>query len=182
MPTFPLPAWPGETLRRAFRRALLLALSGCLSLAPLAVAGGEALERWPLTIRSEQGDHRFQVEVARTAAERRQGLMERDHLAGDAGMLFLYGDTQSPLNGFWMYRTLIPLDIAFLDAEGRIQAIRHMVPCASDNPRDCPVTMPGVSYRAALEVNAGTFAALGIEEGDCVSWPGSAGRCAPPRE
>lgn len=185
MPRLRPPVGPGVAPTHAFRRALLLMMPIVVTLflpgAPLAAAA-EGLERQPLTIRSEGGEHRFQVEMARTAAERRQGLMEREHLAEDAGMLFLYSDTQSPLNGFWMYRTLIPLDIAFLDAEGRIRAIRHMEPCGSDNPRDCPVTMPGVAYRAALEVNAGTFEALGVEEGDCVSWPGSAGGCTPHRQ
>ncbi|NLC22058.1 MAG: DUF192 domain-containing protein, partial [Halomonadaceae bacterium] len=53
-----------------------------------------------------------------------------------------------------------------------------MQPCTSSNPADCPATVAGVEYRAALEVNAGYFEAHGIGEGDCVKWPGQAGDCA----
>ncbi|MFD2667197.1 DUF192 domain-containing protein [Halomonas halophila] len=70
-----------------------------------------------------------------------------------------------------MYRTLIPLDIAFIDEAGRIVDIRRMAPCTSASARDCPVTRPDAPYQAALEVNAGVFEAHGIAVGDCVSWP-----------
>ncbi|TFH86075.1 DUF192 domain-containing protein [Billgrantia azerbaijanica] len=104
--------------------------------------------------------------------------MERDALDEAAGMLFLYPDRQPPWSGFWMFRTRIPLDIAFLDASGRIAAIHAMQPCGSPDPGDCPATRAGVPFRAALEVNAGYFAARGIEVGDCVAWPGQKNGCA----
>lgn len=154
--------------------ALLLALPAGLVAEP--PEPGEA-QRLPLLIHAAEGPRQLRVEVARTGPERRRGLMERDHLDEDAGMLFLYRDTQSALSGFWMYRTLIPLDIAFIGEDERIAAIFTMWPCGSANPAECPVTYPGVPYRAALEVNAGLFEAWGIEEGDCVSWPGSGGHC-----
>ncbi|MBW5801312.1 DUF192 domain-containing protein [Halomonas elongata] len=128
-----------------------------------------------LTVHSAQGPHRLTVELASSTAERNQGLMERDTLAEDAGMLFLYDAVQPAANGFWMYRTRIALDVAFLDAEGRINDIRHMQPCRSASPSDCPVTRPSQPYHAALEVNAGYFEAKGIEVGDCVSWPERSG-------
>lgn len=158
----------------------------CLGLAlllafPAGVAaearGPGGLEVQPLVVHATQGPQRFDVEVARTTRERSRGLMEREHLDEDAGMLFLYRSTQSPRSGFWMYRTFIPLDIAFIGEDGRIAAIFTMWPCASASPDECPVTYPGVPYRAALEVNAGLLERLGIAEGDCVSWPGSGGRC-----
>ena len=139
----------------------------------------EGIVTVPLVVHAADGLHRFDVEVARTIPERSRGLMERDHLDQDAGMLFLYRETQSPRNGFWMYRTRIPLDIAFIGEDERIAAIFTMWPCDSRNPAQCPVTYPGVPYLMALEVNAGLFEGLGIEEGDCVSWSGSAGRCLP---
>jgi uncharacterized membrane protein (UPF0127 family) len=117
------------------------------------------------------------VEAARTQAQRSKGLMERDHLEPEAGMLFLYRETQTSRNGFWMYRTRIPLDIAFLGEDGRIVTIATMQPCESSTPGDCPVTRPDGAYAAALEVNAGYFAERGIKEGDCVSWPGSCDLC-----
>lgn len=136
------------------------------------------LPRAPLEIHVGDERHRLEVELARTAAERRRGLMDRDHLAEDGGMLFLYDGPQSAQAGFWMYRTRIPLDIAFLDAEGIVVALHTMQPCASSNPYDCPVTVAGADYHAALEVNAGYFKAHGIEEGACVSWPGRRGGCS----
>ncbi|MFY0992006.1 DUF192 domain-containing protein [Halomonas sp. C05BenzN] len=164
------------------RRQLLLGLAALLPAAALyprslLAETRERLETVTLALHSDQGPHRLRVEVARTLPQRGQGLMDRDHLADDAGMLFLYRNEQSPRNGFWMYRTRIPLDIAFIDADGRIVAIRQMQPCASERPGECPVTYPGVLYRAALEVNAGYFAEKGVEEGDCVSWPGSGSQC-----
>ncbi|QJR00037.1 DUF192 domain-containing protein [Halomonas sp. PGE1] len=153
---------------------VLLALSPAL-LAEARAPSGLAVV--PLTVHAAEDVHRFEVEVARTIPERSRGLMERDHLDEDAGMLFLYRDTQSPRNGFWMYRTLIPLDIAFIGEDERIAAVFTMWPCGSANPSECPVTYPGVPYRAALEVNAGLFERLGIAEGDCVSWPSSVGHC-----
>lgn len=125
----------------------------------------------PLEIRTGGGEaHRLDVELARTPAQRRRGLMEREHLADDAGMLFLYPEEQAAHHGFWMFRTRIPLDIAFLDDAGRILVIHTMQPCASEIPRDCPVTLPGVSYHAALEVNAGYFAGRGLAPGDRIVW------------
>lgn len=139
----------------------------------------EAAMTLPLVVHAAEGPQWFDVEVARTIPERSRGLMERDHLDENAGMLFLYRESQSPRNGFWMYRTRIPLDIAFIGEDERIAAIFTMWPCDSRNPAQCPVTYPGVPYLMALEVNAGLFEGLGIEEGDCVSWSGSAGRCLP---
>jgi uncharacterized membrane protein (UPF0127 family) len=136
------------------------------------------LPRVPLTLHGEAGPRRLTVEVARRAGERAQGLMGRERLADDAGMLFLYDRTQPSRNGFWMYRTLIPLDIAFIDEAGRIVDIRRLEPCTSDLARECPVTRPASAYRAALEVNAGDLEAHGIALGDCVSWPGDGAECA----
>lgn len=165
------------------RRRLLQALSlfPALPLAAswpgLASAQASRLPRVPLTVHGEAGPRRLTVEVARRLAERAQGLMGRERLPQDAGMLFLYDRTQPSRNGFWMYRTLIPLDIAFIDEAGRIVDIRRMVPCESEAARECPVTRPDAPYRAALEVNAGVFEAHGIAVGDCVSWPGDGGEC-----
>ena len=155
--------------------AAILAL-GSLAL-PAASLAQEPAEHLPLAVHSDSGQHDFRVEVADQPAERSRGLMGREHLAADAGMLFLYPDVQAGGSGFWMYRTLIPLDIAFIDEAGRIVSTHTMQPCGSGDPADCAVTRPGVSYRAALEVNAGTFESRDIEVGNCVTWPGAESRC-----
>jgi hypothetical protein len=95
------------------------------------------------------------VELANSQQQRTLGLMERRHLADTAGMLFVYASDQPDSAGFWMYRTRIALDIAFVDAGGTIRAIRHMEPCPTTLPQGCPTYAPGAPYRAALEVNAG---------------------------
>ena len=113
----------------------------------------------------------LRVEVAATEQQRAVGLMERPRLAPDQGMLFTYDAPQPAEAGFWMFHTRIPLDIAFLDAEGRIVAIRGMEPCESPDPRWCPSYAPGVEYRAALEVNRGYFEQHGIGVGARVLLP-----------
>ncbi|MBF8223131.1 DUF192 domain-containing protein [Halomonas sp. 328] len=160
--------------------ALLPALGAMPALLPVARAdeapGG--LARATLAIHAAEGPRRLEVELAETPAQRRRGLMERDHLEAESGMLFLYDGLQPPESGFWMYRTRIPLDIAFIDAAGRIAAIHTMTPCHSDDPGQCRAYPAGVAYRAALEVNAGYFADRDIGIGDCVSWPGAAASCS----
>jgi uncharacterized protein len=108
------------------------------------------------------------VELAATQEQRAYGLMERRDLPSEQGMLFTYPAPQEPQSGFWMYRTLIPLEIAFLDETGAIVAILEMDPCEAANPRLCPMYSPGVPYVAALEVNRGFFGRWGIGVGDRV--------------
>lgn len=105
------------------------------------------------------------AEVARTPEQRTMGLMERASLAPDSGMLFLYETEQAGNSGFWMYRTRIPLDIAFADSTGRINAILTMQPCTATLAAGCPSYNPGAGYRFALEVNAGFFARRGVRVG-----------------
>ena len=105
------------------------------------------------------------VELAETPDQRTLGLMERKHMADTAGMLFLYPSDQPATAGFWMFRTRIPLDIAFVDSTGTVRAIRQMAPCPATLARGCPTYDPGVPYRAALEVNPGVLARHKIEVG-----------------
>lgn len=108
------------------------------------------------------------VELAVSGEQKSTGLMERGTLADTAGMLFVYDSLQPPDAGFWMYRTRIPLDIAYADASGRIRAIQHMVPCETSMPQGCPTYPPGVPYQYALEVNGGLFARRRIAIGDSI--------------
>jgi hypothetical protein len=113
-----------------------------------------ATETIPLTI----GDYELQVELATTNAERSQGLMFREDLPENAGMLFVYPNERQL--SFWMRNTLIPLSIAFLDAEKQIINIEQMEPL-DEGPR----YRSAAPAQYALEVNQGWFDERGIEAG-----------------
>jgi uncharacterized protein len=108
------------------------------------------------------------LELAISGEQKSMGLMERRRLAANAGMLFVYDSTQPADAGFWMYRTHLPLDIAFLDSAGVIRAVRSMTPCPTTIAQGCPTYTPDVPYRYALEVNAGFFARNGIGVGNAL--------------
>ncbi len=168
-------------LRSASRRRALLAAPGILLGAGLAgcADGGDEIPPEPVTafdtaqvrIVTDADTISLTVELAETDVQRGYGLMERPELPADAGMLFLYPEPQDATRGFWMYRTLIPLDVAFLDVDGRIVNIQTMQPCPSPNPRVCRIYSPGVPFRGGLEMNAGWFAAHDVEVGDRVLRP-----------
>lgn len=111
---------------------------------------------------------RVLTELANTEDRKTLGLMERYHLADSAGMLFTYDSTQPPTSAFWMFRTRIPLDIAFIDSTGKIETEYHMVPCTTMLAQGCATYPAGAPYRAALEVNAGYFARHSVVPGDRV--------------
>jgi uncharacterized membrane protein (UPF0127 family) len=100
------------------------------------------------------------VEVARTPAARERGLMNRQQLDPDAGMLFVF-DESAP-HGFWMKNTLIPLDLLFLGEDGRVAAV------VERRPLSLEVTDGEVESRYVLEVNGGWARAHGVRPGDRV--------------
>ena len=118
---------------------------------------------------------RLRVELAVTEDQKRFGLMDRDSLAGDAGMVFLYDAPQPATSSFYMYRTRIPLDIAFFDSSGRIVSIVGMSPCTTPVAQQCPTYPAGASYIGALEVNRGWAQMHGVDVGDRVVVPGRVG-------
>ena len=87
-------------------------------------------------------------EVAKTAAQRSRGLMNRTQAPKD-GMLFVFPGTTT--GGFWMKNTLVPLTIVFFDSAGKRVRKLSMVPCRKD---PCPIYDPGRPYRFALELPA----------------------------
>lgn len=115
------------------------------------------------------------VEIAHREEQRAVGLMDRDSLPQESGMIFLYNDIQGAGTSFWMYRTRIPLDIAYFDGTGRIVSIRQMEPCPSADPSRCPTYPAGAAYYGAVEANRGWFARHGIGVGDYIVLPGRTG-------
>lgn len=111
----------------------------------------------------------LRVEIAETPNQREIGLMERADLPQDEGMIFLSYEEHDSTAGLWMFRTRIPLDIAYLDRDGRIVSIRSMEPCTSPYARYCDSYPAGVPFWGALEVNRGYFDSRGIGVGDLVT-------------
>jgi uncharacterized protein len=116
-------------------------------------------EAW-VTLQRPDGAVSLPVKLADTQERRTHGLMEVPDLPDGTGMLFVFDEERT--GGFWMKDTLVPLDIAFADADGEIVAILAMDPCEED---PCEVHEPGHPYQAALEVPQGWFASQGIEVG-----------------
>src|SRR3984957_4155962 len=116
------------------------------------------------TIATAGGPQKFRIELALTDAQMEQGLMFRRSLAPDAGMLF---DFKAPTSvTMWMKNTLIPLDMLFLDAQGRIiDTHERAVPLSTD------IIAAKVPARYVIELNGGTVARLGIRPGDQVTSP-----------
>lgn len=106
-------------------------------------------------------NHTLSVEIAHTQATRSQGLMHRQSLAENAGMLFVF--PQPDRYSMWMMNTDIPLSVAFLDEGGTILNIADMTPRTATAHRSA-----GAS-KYALEINLGWFAARNIKPGDRVT-------------
>jgi uncharacterized membrane protein (UPF0127 family) len=106
---------------------------------------------------------RFVVEVADTDAERERGLMFRDQLPADHGMLFIH-DFEAP-QAYWMKNTRIPLDILFFDRARRLVSMQQRVPPCSAGDH-CPPYPSEGSALYVLEVNAGVAESLGARAGD----------------
>lgn len=105
----------------------------------------------------------IRVEVVQTDEERMRGLMFREKLPEGQGMLFVF--EQSRTQAFWMRNTFIPLDIAFIDADGRIIDIQRMEPLDESKSYLSPAPVPYV-----LEVNAGWFAQHDVKVGEIVKF------------
>lgn len=104
---------------------------------------------------------RLTLELALTQEEISQGLMFRNSLPNDRGMLFLFREERVP--SFWMKNTLIPLDMVFLSADGVIvDVIHNALPCQAD---PCPQYVPRAEALAVLEVSAGVAKSQKLEAG-----------------
>ena len=115
----------------------------------------------PLTIVTHHGRANFVVEVADDEVSRDYGLMFRKHIAPGRGMLFDFKTVQ-PVQ-FWMKNTLVPLDMVFIAADGRVVAVVHNAVPHDETPlpKSGPIKVLGV-----LEIAGGRAARLRVEPGD----------------
>jgi len=150
--------------RNAARSGLIvfgLLLSACAQADTNASQAEAQVRTEVLTIETQGGPVRFSVEIADDAAEQERGLMFRREMARDHGMLF---DLPEPfMASFWMRNTIIPLDIIFIGADGRILNIAERTTPYSE----APINAIGLT-RGVLEINAGLSQELGIRPGDRV--------------
>ncbi|MFH1157838.1 MAG: DUF192 domain-containing protein [Pseudomonadota bacterium] len=118
-----------------------------------------------LAIESKDGGrHAFWIEIADTREEGETGLMFREHMEPDRGMLFELGRTG--VVRFWMKNTLIPLDMLFIAPDGTIRKIHE-----NAEPKSLKSISSEVSVSAVLEINGGRAKALGLSAGDRVVHP-----------
>lgn len=114
--------------------------------------------------------HVVKLEVAATDKEIEHGLMFRTSLPEDQGMVFLFHPPR-PVN-FWMYHTLIPLDMLFVKNGKIVKIFENVPPCKSENPRDCP-TYPaaeGLEVSEVVELVGGYAKKNEVKEGDSISF------------
>lgn len=158
-------------LRTEWPRAALLALAVALAAWGVWAVWHPAalrLERAQVVVLTAAGArHVFTVEVAASDPARARGLMHRDALAPDAGMLFAYPAPRDDI-AFWMKNTHIPLDILFAGADGTITRIH-----ARAQPHDATPIPGGPGVRYVLEIPGGRAAALGIAPGDRIALAGA---------
>jgi uncharacterized membrane protein (UPF0127 family) len=153
----------------SIRRRLLRPVLWLVVVAPLFTAGDAAVasiafEESLLTIAAADDRFEFRVEMAVSPAQRSQGLMFRESLEEDRGMLFDFGKPQQAT--MWMRNTYVPLDMLFLDEHGRITQI-----AADAQPLSDAVIASRDQVRAVLELGGGVSAKLGIKPGDRVIHP-----------
>ena len=122
----------------------------------VAIAGASAFAQLP-TMELSAGIHLIRAEIANTFESRAQGLMFRKYLGPNEGMLFVF--PQAEPHCMWMKNTLIPLSVAFLDAQGRILNVAEMKPQTETS--HCAAA----PAKFALEMGSGWFAAKGLKAG-----------------
>ena len=152
-----LPDLPIHLLKSLFARFSIL-----LVVVALAACSGPSENR--VVLHTESGDHTFEVELADTPAQHQRGLMFRQNLADNAGMLFDFHEES--LRGFWMQNTYIPLDIIFVDKAGVIKTIHE-----NAVPRDTTQIPSRVPVRFVLEIPGGRASEIGLKEGDRLDHP-----------
>lgn len=122
------------------------------------MAGAQECRDDTLFLRDDGLDLRFQIELAQTPETRSRGLMFRETLPRQAGMLFVYEHPQRA--AFWMKNTLIPLDMIFTDRAGRVTRVHSRAIPGDLSPID-----GGDAVYAVLEINGGLAERYGIQPG-----------------
>jgi uncharacterized protein len=169
-----VPARPPTARSEGSVRITLIALVAILAVT-VAACGSEAAvqpqddlpERRLEIVAGDGRAVEVSARIAHRPSHREHGLMGEPDLPPGAGMLFVYPDARP--RSFWMKDTLIPLDIAYADADRRVFQITRMEPCAAE---PCPGYPSEAPAQYALEVPAGWFEEVGVAVGWRLTWEG----------
>jgi len=156
-------------LRLSWIPLFCLLLIGCAStntsVADSQPAATESLaQKLPITAQVEIGGETIELEVAKTPQQQAIGLMYREAIPPNRGMLFPMNPPRVPR--FWMKNVEVPLDMIFV-REGQVAAIAHQVPPCEDDP--CTTYSPNVLIDQVIELQGGRAKELGLEIGDSIS-------------
>ena len=155
------------THRRQYPIVLLLTL---LAIGCQPSTSSSTVQTLP-TVQMQMGSRTFTLEVANNEPARETGLMRRDTMPADHGMIFVF---DRPSNvGFYMKNTRIPLDIVFVDSDGGVISIKQM------KPYDLSTTWADGQAKWAIELNLGAAAGAGVKVGDKLQIPESARNASP---
>lgn len=111
--------------------------------------------------------HRYSVELALDAASQQRGLMFRDDMPADHGMLFVFD--RPNVQTFWMKNCRMPLDILYFDQNYKLVSVQQRVPPCGDADGNCPVYPSTGPAQYVLELNAGTAEKIGVKAGDALT-------------
>ena len=139
----------------------IVALFACALMVPGLLLAQQAPQPTLRTTKLTAGIHVITAEIASTPQSRMIGLMMRERLAPNHGMVFIFEDKSQ--HCFWMRNTLIPLSIAFIDDDGTVVSIADM------SPKSEASTCPQRPVRYALEMDQGWFAKRGVTAGQKIS-------------
>lgn len=156
-----------HTGKYQFTFSLTLAIAALGLAACISNAAGMAQSQLP-TLNMRVGEHDVKAELANTDLSRQIGLMNRQQLGENSGMLFVF--ERSETQCMWMKNTLIDLDVAFADANGKILNIEQMKAGTAD------IHCSSGNAKLALEMNRNWFSTRGIEAGELLNVPEQAMR------
>jgi uncharacterized membrane protein (UPF0127 family) len=115
-----------------------------------------------VSFNAAKGHFYYQVDIADTIDERKQGLMNRRSLGKYKGMMFIFDGEE--MRSFWMKNTLIPLDMIFMDKDFHVvHIVKQAQPCKKD---PCAVIGSEKSAKFVLEINGGMADEMGLKDGD----------------
>ncbi len=155
----------------SIRRLIFRGIIFCLSFFITGCNGsGDGIPSHLATTQLRLGNKTFTLEIANKDEDRFRGLMYRDSMPSDHGMIFVFPDVAK--RSFWMRNTRIPLDILYIDADGKVISIHQMQPYVLKG------TPSGGKAKYAIELNEGAAAEAGVKVGDQLTIPPEAQHAA----